>query len=53
MSQSEPEVQVIKRAVLVKEQASEAVVCRLQIRCFVNSTGKDLCWSLFSIKLQA
>ena len=33
MSQFEPEVQVIKRAVLVKEQVSQAVVRRLQIRC--------------------
>ena len=33
MSQCEPEVQVIKRAVPVKEQVSEAVVRRSQIRC--------------------
>ena len=33
MSQFEPEVQVIKRAVPVKEQVSEAVVRRRQIRC--------------------
>ena len=40
---------LLKRAVQVKEQVSEAVVRRVEIRCslkFVNSTGKHLCWSL-------
>ena len=53
MSQFELEVLVIKRAILVKEQVSEAVVRRLQIRFlkhFVNPTGNHLCWRFFSIK---